>query len=429
MVQSNAMIVSGETSNKSGGKAIAVIGGGAAGLIAAGQAALLGADVVVFEKMARPGRKICITGKGRCNITNVAELPDFISHFGANGKFLRQAFSRFFTHELMEFFDRLGLDLVIERGGRVFPASGQAPDVLRVLVKWARDAGVKFKTKSTVDELVVEDGSINGLVSKGREFLFDKVVLATGGATYPETGSTGDGYVMAGNVGHKIVPIRPALVGLRCAGTSAKRLVGLDLVNVGVRFFRDDKSFKNGFGEMGFIENGVTGPVILTLSSAVVDALMEGRTITLSIDLKPALDLKKLDARLLRDFKTRATEPLDSLLRGLLPRELVPVALESSDLEPSKTASHVTVKERARLVKWLKDFRLEITGPFPLAGAIVTAGGVDLKEVDPRTMESRLVKGLFLAGELLDIQGDTGGYNLQAAFSTGYIAGVSAADR
>ena len=427
MVQFKVMIVSNETSNKSGRAAIAVIGGGAAVLMAAGQAALAGADVVVFEKMGRPGRKICITGKGRCNITNIAELPDFIAHFGANGRFLRQSFSRFFAPELMEFFEGLGLALVIERGGRVFPASGLAPDVLRVLVKWARGVGVKIRTGSSVDELIIEDGSIKGVISQGQEFPFDKVVLATGGATYPETGSTGDGYILAGNAGHEIVPVRPALVGLKTRGSSAGRLNGLDLLNVGVIFLKDDKIFKKGFGEMGFAEGGVVGPVILTLSHAVVDALREGARISLSIDLKPALDNKKLDARLLRDFKARATEPLESLLRGLLPRELVPICLESADLEPKKTASQVTKKERARLVGWLKDFSLEVTGPFPFAGAIITAGGVDTREIDPRSMESRLVKGLFIAGEVLDIQGDTGGYNLQAAFSTGYVAGISAA--
>ncbi|MEE9542507.1 MAG: NAD(P)/FAD-dependent oxidoreductase [Thermodesulfobacteriota bacterium] len=416
-----------ESSKSDNIRGVAVIGGGAAGLMAAGQAALRGSDVVVFEKMGRPGRKICITGKGRCNITNIAELPDFLVHFGPNGRFLRQAFSCFFAPELMEFFETLGLDLVIERGGRVFPASGLAPDVLRALLKWARAAGVEIKTKSVVDALIIEDGSIKGLVSGDSEFLFRKVILATGGVSYPETGSTGDGYKMAEEAGHKIVELRPALVGLETAGDSAGRLAGLDLLNVGVRFFRDAKLFKEGFGEMGFSEGGVLGPVILTLSSAVVDALKKGRRITLSIDLKPALDNKKLDARLLRDFKARATEPLTSLLRGLLPVELVPLALEFAGLDPMKTASQVTKKERADLIKWLKDFTLDVTGPFPFEGAIVTAGGVDIKEIDPRTMESRLVKGLFITGELLDIQGDTGGYNLQAAFSTGYVAGVSAA--
>ncbi len=416
------------TGNKgSSGMSIAVIGGGAAGLMAAGQAALNGAEAVIFEKMARPGRKICITGKGRCNITNIAKLPDFIAHFGPNGKFLRQAFSRFFAPELMEFFQRLGLELVIERGGRVFPASGLAPDVLRVLLKWTREAGARIKNDSTVDGLIIEDGSVKGVISKGREYPFDRVILATGGASYPETGSTGDGYRMAKDAGHKIVALRPALVGLQTRGESAKRLAGLSLLNVGVKFLCDGKKFSKAFGEMAFTENGVTGPVILTLSNAVVDALSDGRKISLSIDLKPALDHKKLDARILRDFKARATEPLSESLRGLLPRELVPLALEFTDIEPAKTASQVTKKERALLVKWLKDFTLEVTGHFPFAEAIVTAGGVDTREIDPRTMESRIVRGLFIAGELLDIQGDTGGYNLQAAFSTGWLAGLSAA--
>lgn len=413
--------------NKSLPLRVAVIGGGAAGLMAAGEAALAGADVTVFEKMPRPGRKICITGMGRCNITNVAELSDFIEHFGTGGKFLRQAFSRFFAPELMEFFNSLGLELVVERGGRVFPASGLAPDVLRALLQWTQDCGVEIKTNKAVDALIVEDGLVKGLSTSGREYFYERVILATGGASYPETGSTGDGYKFASSAGHKIITVRPALVGLKAAGNTARRLAGLDLVNVGARFYRDGRLFTEGFGEMGFADGGVLGPVILTLSGAVVDALSEGRSITLSVDLKPALDLKKLDARLLRDFKERATEPFESLLRGLLPRELVPLALEACAIEPEKTASHVTVKERTLLVKWLKDFSFEITGPFPIEGAIVTAGGVDTKEIDPRSMESRIVKGLFIVGELLDIQGDTGGYNLQAAFSTGYLAGRCAA--
>jgi hypothetical protein len=414
--------------NKSSfGASVAVIGGGAAGLMAAGQAAHAGARVVIFEKMGRPGRKICITGKGRCNITNIAKLPDFIAHFGPNGKFLRQAFSRFFAPELMEFFEGLGLELVIERGGRVFPASGLAPDVLRVLAQWIKDAGVRIKENSTVDGIIVEEGLVKGVLSGGREHPFDSVIVATGGATYPDTGSTGDGYKMAEAVGHNVIALRPALVGLETKGESAGRLSGLTLKNVGVKFLCDGKKFSKGFGEMAFIDDGIAGPVILTLSGAVVDALNDGRGISLSIDLKPALDNKKLDARILRDFKARATEPLSETLRGLLPRELVPLALEFTGIEPERTASQVTKKERLMLIKWLKDFTFEVTGHFPFDEAIVTAGGVDTKEIDPRSMESRIVKGLFFAGELLDIQGDTGGYNLQAAFSTGWLAGISAA--
>jgi predicted Rossmann fold flavoprotein len=416
------------SSNKRGSAPnVAVIGGGAAGLMAAGQAALLGANVKVFEKMPRPGRKICITGKGRCNITNVAELPDFIAHFGKNGKFLRQAFSVFFAPDTMEFFESLGLDLVIERGGRVFPASGLAPDVLRVLLKWAKEVGVKVRTKSTVEALLTDNGHIRGLLSGGEDFIFDRVILTTGGASYPETGSTGDGYSLAENVGHKIITVRPALVGLKSKGIELKALDGLDLLNVGVKIFKDGKIFRKGFGEMSFTDSGIAGPVILTLSGAVVDAFREGASFSISIDLKPALDNKKLDARLLRDFSGRATEPMESVLRGLLPRELVPFALESASIEPEKSASQVTKKERAGLLKWLKDFRFDLAGHFPIEEAIVTAGGVDTLEINPRTMESRIVKGLFVAGELLDIQGDTGGYNLQAAFSTGYVAGQSAA--
>ena len=409
------------------GRRILVVGGGAAGLMAAGQAAEARADTLLLEKMERPARKLCIAGKGRCNITNIAELPDFIAHFGKTGNFLRQALWRFFTPELMDFFKELGLELVTERGGRVFPASGKASDVLAVLLQWLERCGVQIKLSSKVDELIISDECIKGVVSRGREIPCDAVILATGGASYPATGSTGDGYRLAVSAGHSIVPIRPALVPLETSGDAARKMAGLNLRNVNVHTLVNSKKRKKAFGEMIFTEFGVTGPVILTLSGEAVDAMRDGHKVALSVDLKPALDEKKLDARLLRDIASRGKEQVNSLLRGLLPREMIPVCLNITEIPPDRQASRISAKERRRLLTWLKDFRLEVTGYRPFAEAIVTAGGIDTGELDPRTMESRLTKGLFIAGELLDIQADTGGYNLQAAFSTGWLAGDSAA--
>ena len=406
-----------------------VIGGGPAGLMAAGQAALAGASVLVLEKMHRPGRKLAITGKGRCNLTNVAPLTDFLAHFGPTGPFLRQAFHRFFTPELLAFFEELGLATVIERGGRVFPASGKAPEVVAALDGWRRRLGVRLRTDAPVERLLVADGRLAGVVCRGETLFCDAVVLAAGGSSYPLTGSTGDGCRLAAGVGHRIVTERPALVPLVTAGDLAGRMAGLQLRNTLVRLFVDGKKKSEAFGELACTDFGLSGPVILTLSGRVVDALRAGGTVELELDLKPALDDKKLDARLLRDFADRHAEPVVSVLRGLLPRELVEMALEQAGLAAEQPAGTVRAAERKRLRHWLKHFRLAVSGHRPLAEAIVTAGGVDTREVDPRTMGSRLVDGLFFAGEVLDLQADTGGYNLQAAFSTGWLAGRTAAVR
>lgn len=406
---------------------IIVIGGGAAGMMAAGQAAQAGARTLLLEKMPLPGRKLGITGKGRCNITNVAELRDFIAHFGPSGRFLRQAFARFFTRDLMAFFEDLGLALVTERGGRVFPASGQAGDVLKALRKWLQRSGVVIETSAPVEELIFSGGRIAGVVCRGREISCRAVILATGGASYPATGSTGDGYRLAAAAGHSIIDVRPALVPLETGDSSTGRLNELNLRNVKARLFIDGKKAGEDFGELVFTRFGVTGPIILTLSSLAVDALRAGREVVLALDLKPALDDQKLDRRLLRDLASRGKEPIASLLRGLLPQAMVPVCLDLLALPAERTAATLTARERRRLRQWIKDFRLQVTGHRPFSEAIVTAGGIDTREVEPRTMESRQIRGLYLAGEVLDLQADTGGYNLQAAFSTGWLAGRCAA--
>jgi predicted Rossmann fold flavoprotein len=415
---------------------VIVVGGGASGLIAAGQSAGLGAETLLLEKMSRAGRKLRITGKGRCNLTNVAPLPEFIAHFGPGGRFLRQAFSQFFTSELVTFFEELGVRTVTERGGRVFPASEQAQDVVDTLVRWVIEQGVVLRSRSPVERVLVEEGRAVGVQlsyapggrrSTKRVHCADAVIVATGGASYPATGSTGDGYRLAESVGHTLVPIRPALVPLETAGDIAPRLQGLSLRNVSVRVWVDGERQAEAFGEMLFTHCGVSGPIILSMSRRVVDALRLGQQVVLSIDLKPALDEHKLDARLLRDLDLYGKRQFRTLLKGLLPRLLVPICIELTRISPYKVGHQITALERRRLRTWLKDFRLEVTGYRSFSEAIVTAGGVCTREVDPRTMASRLVGGLYFAGEVLDVDADTGGYNLQSAFSTGWLAGRSAA--
>ena len=406
---------------------VLVVGGGAAGLMAAGQAAEAGAAVVLLEKMHRPGRKISISGKGRCNVTNIADLSEFITHFGKNGRFLRQTFHRFFSTELMDFFSACDLALVRERGGRVFPATGQARDVVKAFLTWLERVGVSLRPDSRVESLLFADNRLQGVVCNGQPVYGTAVILASGGASYPATGSTGDGYEFARSVGHLIVPIRPWLVPVETAGDLARRLHGLHLRNIGARLVIDNRKKKDAFGELLFMKYGLSGPVILSLSGMIVDALREERQVSLVLDLKPALDERKLDARLQRDFQKRHNEQMDSVLRGLMPREMVPVCLAETAIGPDRLAGEIRVAERKRLRHWLKHLSFTVTGYRGFKEAIVTAGGVDLGQVDPRTMESRLCPGLYLAGELLDLQADTGGYNLQAAFSTGWLAGRSAA--
>lgn len=419
---------------------VIVVGGGAAGLMTAGQAASLGAEVFLFEKKNRPGRKLRITGKGRCNLTNKTPLSEFIAHFGPNGRFLRQAFSQFFTADLVDFFGELGVSTVTERGGRVFPATGQAQDVVDALVRWVKDHGVTLHTQSPVEGLLVEGPRVvgvrvsenrvsqkkAGVSAPGRICRADAVVVATGGASYPGTGSTGDGYRLAKSVGHTIVPIRPALVPLETSGNIASRLQGLSLRNVTARVLVDGKKRAEQFGEMLFTHFGLSGPIILSLSKQVVDALRLGQSVTVSIDLKPALDERKLDARLLRDLDRFGKRQFRTLLKELLPSKLIPVCIDLTSIPPHKVGHQITAQERKRLRSWLKDFRLEVTGHRSFSEAIITAGGIETQEIDPRTMASRLVEGLYFAGEVLDIDADTGGYNLQAAFSTGWVAGRSA---
>jgi predicted Rossmann fold flavoprotein len=425
---------------ESGKRKVVVAGGGPAGLTAAGTAARLGADVLLLEKMPGPGVKLSITGKGRCNLTNIAPLDDFLRHFGPDGVFLRQSFGRFFSDDLVRWFESMGVRTVVERGGRVFPGSQDADEVVRGLVRWAEEGGARIRTGARVKSLMLGGGRVAGVrwsaapaetardgLTPDRVERADAVIVATGGMSYPATGSTGDGYALAVAAGHTVVGPRPALIPLVTAGDTAQRLQGLSLKNVALSVLIEGKAAAEYFGEMIFTHFGMSGPIVLSASQTAVDALRAGKTVDVSMDLKPALDEAKLDARLLRDFRENGRTLAKNLMKLLMPQKMIPVALDASGIDPEKPGHQISSDERKRLRAWLKDFRLRVTGHRPLSEAIVTAGGVRLKEVDPRTMASRLAEGLYFCGEVLDVNADTGGYNLQAAFSTGRAAGEGAA--
>lgn len=405
---------------------IIVIGGGPAGLLAAATAAARGASVTLLERMDRPGRKLRICGKGRGNIGNSAPRDEFLSHFGRNFRFLRPALAHFFTPDTVALLDSLGVPTKEERGGRLFPTSDNAQDLVDAFVRHARSQGVTIRTGCRVQDIRRAEARFE--VGFGSQSLAgDRIILATGGASYPATGSTGDGYDLAKCLGHAIIPISPALIPLVTSGDIAARLQGLSLRNVRAELRVDGKKAGEQMGEMLFTHFGLSGPIILTLSKAAVRAVDQGRRAELFIDLKPALDPDKLDARLQRDLTGHGKMHLENLLRGLMPPKLIPVCLDQTGLTGDKAAHQISAEERKRLRLWLKGLRFTVSGYRPLREAIITAGGVSLSEVDPKTMQSRICPGLFLAGEVLDMDADTGGFNLQAALSTGYLAGMSAA--
>jgi len=406
---------------------VIVIGGGPAGLLAAATAAANGASVTLLERMDRPGRKLRICGKGRGNIGNTAPLDEFLTHFGKNFRFLRPALAHFFTTDTAELLHSLGVPTKEERGGRLFPESDSAQDLVDAFVRHARAQGVTIRTGCRVRSISRQGGGFE--VGFGSQTLAaDRIILTTGGASYPATGSTGDGYELAKNLGHAIVPIAPALIPLVTEGDTAARLQGLSLKNVRVELRVEGKKVGEDMGEMLFTHFGLSGPLILTLSKAAVRAVDQRKKTEILIDLKPALDPAKLDARLLRDLGEHGKMHVENLLRGLMPPKLIPICLEQTRLAADKVAHQVSAEERKRLRLWLKELRFTVSGYRPLREAIITSGGVDLSEVNPKTMQSRVCPGLFLAGEVLDMDADTGGFNLQAALSTGYLAGLSASD-
>ena len=407
---------------------IVVVGGGASGLIAAGRAAECGAPVTLLEKTHRLGAKLRITGRGRCNLTNETDLDEFVSHFGPNGRFLYRAFSRFFHEDLRDFFQERGVPTVVERGQRVFPYSNKASHVVQALTSYVSDLHVDVRCESPVKRLVTGGKRISGVqLMDGRVELYPIVILATGGASYPNTGSTGDGYGMAEALGHHVVPIRPALVPLVVEEKWVGGLQGLSLHNVRASLMVDGQIRAQAFGEMIFTHFGVSGPIILTLSKQAVEALDQGR-VEISIDLKPALSDEQLDRRLRRDLDRAGKRHFHNILKELVPLRMCDLFVTKTGISPHKPGHQVTGPERRRLLGQLRDMRMTIASARPLDEAVITAGGVDLSQVAPRTMGSKFVDGLYFCGEVLDLDADTGGYNLQAAFSTGRLAGESAAE-
>jgi len=407
---------------------VIVVGAGAAGLMAAGSSAELGSKTLLIEKMPRSGRKLRITGKGRCNLTNTADLHDFINAFGKNGKFLHQVFAQFFNDDLRDFFEQKSVPTKTERGGRVFPKSESAQDVVDALIKWCTRNGVVSMLESKVSKISFEnDGNGKVSLSSGEVFVGKKIIVTTGGVSYPSTGSTGDGYKFAKDLGHKIIDPKPSLVPLETKGEIAQKLQGLSLKNVTATLFIEKKKKEELFGEMIFTHFGLSGPIILTLSKYVAEALSARKKVYIKIDLKPALDEQTLDSRILRELQQHGRQKFKKVLKTLLPLKLIDVCCEILKLDGDKKANQIDIKDRNNLNLWLKNFRFEIKKCRPVEEAIITSGGVDLREINPKTMESKIVNNLYFAGEILDLAGDTGGYNLQEAFSTGRAAGIAAA--
>lgn len=412
-----------------------MIGAGAAGLMAAAAAASAGANVTVYERNRVAGQKILVSGKGRCNFTRDCSVQELVEGFAPRGAFLYSALSSFGPAQMCSLMDNLGVPYKIERGRRVFPASDRAHDVRDALYNRALSSGARFAFGRRIARLATEGEAIAGVIdTRGAQEDANAVIIATGGASYPGTGSTGDGYALAVQAGHGVHEPMPALVPIETVDTWPRALAGLSLRNVEVALFDAEREMSREFGEMLFTHFGVSGPIILTLSRAVCQAARSCRRVqpgrfSLSIDLKPALDLATLDRRVQRDLVAMSRKQLKNSLDLLLPRALVPMVIGLAGVDGSTPANQVTTAHRAALVGALKQLRMTVRRPRPLEEAIVTSGGVELRQVDPRTMESKLVSGLFFAGEVLDVDGPTGGYNLQAAFSTGHLAGVSAAGR
>lgn len=409
---------------------VAVIGGGPAGMLAAISAANMGDDVTLFEKNNILGKKILITGKGRCNITSSLEIGDFIANIPGNGKFLFSAFENFDNTDIISMLEKEGVKVKEERGNRIFPVSDKAEDVRTALEKTLRKSGVKIKLNARVIEIETDDGKVKSVILENEKFSADKVILATGGRSYPLTGSTGDGYKIAESLGHTIKAVKGSLVPM-IAEDICKNLQGLSLRNVGICIYdkEKDKKIYQDFGEMLFTHFGVSGPTILSGSAHVlryknVEEKMRNGNIILKIDLKPALTLEQLDARVLRDFEEFKNKQFKNSLDKLLPKKIIDVVLNKSKINLEKQVNEITKDERTYLVKLLKNFEIRLLGFRPVEEAIITAGGIDIKEINPKTMESKIVSGLYFAGEIIDVDAYTGGFNLQIAYSTGWTSGM-----
>lgn len=406
-------------------KKVIVIGAGPAGMMAAGKAAERGFQVLLLEKNERAGKKMLISGKGRCNITNDTDIEGLIANIPGNGSFLYSAFYNFSNYDLIDFLNRSGLKTKVERGNRVFPTSDKSKDVVDTMLHYVGRNGARIMFKSPVKSIDVKDGRVCGVFLKNGDRLeCDSVILATGGLSYPGTGSTGDGYRMAAGLGHSVIRLKPSLVPLIVNEKWIKDLEGLSLKNVSIKLINENgRKIYEDFGEMLFTGYGASGPVILSASRHILDYDYKG--VKLHIDLKPALSEEKLDDRIQRDFNKYSRKQFKNSLDELLPKKMIPVIIMLSEIPPDKFVNQITRDERKSFVRLLKNLEFNITGSRPVEEAIVTAGGVSTDEINPSTMESKIVKGLYFAGEVIDVDGYTGGFNLTIAFSTGCLSGMN----
>jgi len=401
-----------------------IIGAGPAGMMAAIRAAERNRKILLVERNDAPGKKLLISGKGRCNLTNSCDIEDFLEKFSESRAFLRNVFAKFFNTELMSFFEDARLKLKTERGGRVFPISDRSGDVLNVLKSKLKNKNIKVLSGERVREIIVRNKKIKSILTYSRKYFSTAhIAIATGGLSYPTTGSTGDGYRIAEKLGHQIILLKPALCPILIKERFIRDWQGISLKNVRITVFAGGKRIDERFGEMLFTHFGLSGPVVLDISASIYDALKLKNEVVISINFKPALDHKKLDARLLREFKANPRKSIKNIFKNLLPQGIIKRFLEYCSMDGNKSASQITTEERKRLIKGLFDFRLSVGRVMRAKDGIVTRGGVNTKEINPKTMESRLVKGLFFAGEVIDIDAKTGGYNMQAAFSTGWVCG------
>ena len=411
---------------------VIVVGGGPAGMMAAITAAENGNEVLIIEKMPSFGRKLLITGKGRCNITSSLYMSEFIKNTPGNGKFLYSAFQNYTNTDIIEFLNKQGLEVKEERGNRIFPVTDKSIDVLECFIKRIKELNIQYKLNTTVEKIWVQNGKVTSVRTDKEMIKADKVILATGGKSYPLTGSTGDGYKIAKALGHTITPIKPSLVPLEVyEKEECKKLQGLSLKNVGIKFIDTDKKkiIYEDFGEMIFTHFGISGPTILSGSAHLVrykdiEYLLENKYIKVNIDLKPALTIEQLDDRILRDFKEFKNKQFKHALDKLLPQKMIPLIIELSKIDEEKRVNEITKEERQNIVSLLKNLTITIKQFRTVEEAIITCGGIDIKEINPKTMESKLVEGLFFAGEIIDVDAYTGGFNLQIAYSTGYTAGL-----
>ena len=409
-----------------------IIGGGPAGLISAIASSKSGDKVTILEKMHSCGKKLLITGKGRCNITNNSQMDKFMENIPTNFKFLYGAFNNFTNKDIVQLLEKEGVKTKVERGERVFPVSDKAQDVLDALLHILKKQNVQILTNTSAKKIVIDDEKkVAGVeLNDGKVIKADKVIIATGGKSYPVTGSTGDGYKLAKDLGHTVTKIKPSLVPLTSNDKACKKLQGLSLRNVTIELQIQDKVVYRDFGEMIFTHFGVSGPIILSASAYLVktkniEEILKENKVKLEIDLKPALSEEKLDARILRDFEEQKNKQFKNSLDKLLPQKFIPVIIERTNIDGNKKVNEITKQERQKLVNELKHFKININGTRPIEEAIITSGGISVKEINPKTMESKLVNGLYVAGEIIDVDCLTGGYNLQVAWSTGYTAGIN----